>query len=602
MDSDDRVRIDTNIDRLRKNEESLRTSITHQTGTLDAMYKFVDSSMYHVDDKIKKIMNNFNTVRKTVQDDLNFTSTIQNILYLESELMEIGFQLQTLINNLKDQQHIIIEILLGNTKGVSEMMQLVEISELVSLLHEAEDKLPNGLAFPGDGKSDILSGLLSIIEISYEPLNNQILMLKLNIPLVSKQKLVAFRGVFVPQVNGTYVVAIKMDDDILIKEVEKNWGFVISSAQYEECLSFAQNKICNLSAVEVKLSSENKCLLNLYFRNSTESCSIRILKINHDVWFASEEPNVWEYVTPDEMEIVIFHGMNGTPGMRIKTDSVKISFTNVSLSDKLAVYTNVHYNILNFTLDSWRMKFIPSLDKNTSVLSVYDRKKLFDLGVDIEDLKRERPFLENMLYSPLSSGWTIGGLTTVGVIVLISLYIFACRRNNSFKDSSQRPVVNIKDIEIIHHTPTQKTIANRNNDIQEVFENPNLVRFGDILLNNDPRNYQTVVEMEDELLQIENYLEPRQDEFTKNIHVAEITEIKEANKSEILPLRDIIEAQVINKEPQGAPKEDKSDKIAVSNKKSINKIRTHLQPGNKKGARDTTISSAAKPLKKKKKH
>lgn len=64
MDSDDRVRIDTNLDKLRKNEESIKLNLDHQTATIDAMYKFVDGSMVHLDGKLKGILENFDEIQK----------------------------------------------------------------------------------------------------------------------------------------------------------------------------------------------------------------------------------------------------------------------------------------------------------------------------------------------------------------------------------------------------------------------------------------------------------------------------------------------------------------------------------------------------------
>lgn len=77
MDSDDRTRVDKNVDILRKNEENLKDSINHQTNTVDAMYKFIDSSMLQIDNRIKQVSANFNTLELIVQENLNFTNSIK---------------------------------------------------------------------------------------------------------------------------------------------------------------------------------------------------------------------------------------------------------------------------------------------------------------------------------------------------------------------------------------------------------------------------------------------------------------------------------------------------------------------------------------------
>ncbi|XP_055541154.1 uncharacterized protein LOC129727380 [Wyeomyia smithii] len=556
MDSDDRIRVDINLDKLRRNEESLVLSLDHQTATIDAMYKFVDSSMLHIDDKMKNVMNTFNTLGKLVQDDLSFASTYKKALQLESELIEIGFRIQSLINDLNKQQNIILQVLLNKDNSITWFIQLLEPAILLQILKEAESKIKGGLEFPRRQNSGILSEILRITDVSFKTENNQMLSIDLKIPLVSKRKFKAFKGSFIPQINGTIIMTINLDRNIIIEEIDSYWGFLLTATQYENCKIYMNFRICELKLKEENLTSENECLLNLRFRNSTENCKIKLLRVNHDAWFETEESNVWEYVTPQEVEVNIFHGENKTnlivrgtgrmrltPNMRIQTNNTKIWYSDTTVSDNKALVNTMNYKIMNFTWEESTMHLIPTLSGNFSKVSFYDRKKLFDLGIDVEVLKKQRPFLENLIYSPLSSGWTIASIGTGAIIMLATLIVLficcfkgqiSCPQNKKYvssyskerkskpfkqrnpkvsilkKPRSSPPKIPLRGQKITHLGPLidprePNSDAEMLKRMKDIFANPNLEHNGEILLMrelNPQANLPAIQKLEEE------YMEP----------------------------------------------------------------------------------------------
>lgn len=97
---------------------------------------------------------------------------------------------------------------------------------------------------------------------------------------------------------------------------------------------------------------------------------------------------------------------------------------------------------------------IPALKENITWQPIYDHKKLFDLGIEVENLKQDRPFLENMIYSPLSSPWTFYSVITGSCVIIVGLFItFLCCfkghiscRNKDSKTDSNRSNFNNSDI------------------------------------------------------------------------------------------------------------------------------------------------------------
>lgn len=437
MDSDDRIRVDKNVDVLRKNEETLKDTINHQTTTVDAMYKFIDNSMVQIENRMKQVTDNFNTIHMVMEENMNFSKAIKRIIYLEAELIEIGFHIQTSIENLKYQQNLILQILLGKEQGMTWVIQLIEPSYIFKLLEKAYSKLPGDVTFIRRKiNGDLNLELLNLIDLSYETMNNEILNLKFKVPLVSKQKFTAFRGITLPQINGTLVAIIGLEKNILIQENDKDFGHVITENKFNECKILPFLRICNLESKETSLDSDENCLINMRFKNSTKNCKVKILNVTEDTWFATEDPNVWEYVAPSEIKANVFRGYNHsfmpikgtgvivlTPGMVFITNHTKLTYANVSIIENENIILKYEFNQMNFSLNSIDNKLIPKLKGNISKYSIYDHKKLFDLGVDIEELKLSRPQLENTIYSPLSSTWTLCSIITGAVIMLGSLVI-----------------------------------------------------------------------------------------------------------------------------------------------------------------------------------
>lgn len=58
MDTEDRIRIDKDLDKLRHNEENLKATLDHQTAALDEMYKLVNKSVLSVDEEALTLIRN----------------------------------------------------------------------------------------------------------------------------------------------------------------------------------------------------------------------------------------------------------------------------------------------------------------------------------------------------------------------------------------------------------------------------------------------------------------------------------------------------------------------------------------------------------------
>lgn len=203
---------------------------------------------------------------------------MKNTVELETELIEMGFRIQSLLNNLNKQQNIILQILLRKDNSMAWYVQLFEPAVLLRTLEEAERNVAQNLEFPKKPNNGLVPEILRLADVSFVTENNQMLVMDLRLPLVTKRKFQALKGDFIPQINGTIVMSINLEKNIIIEEKTSSWGFVLSYAEFQECEKFLSYRICNKKAKEINLSSENECVLNLMYRNSTENCRIKLLK------------------------------------------------------------------------------------------------------------------------------------------------------------------------------------------------------------------------------------------------------------------------------------------------------------------------------------
>lgn len=521
MDSDDRTRVDTNLDTLRQNEESLKDSIKHQTNTVDAMYKFIDSSMIQVDTKMKQLSDNINALQYSAQENRDLSKSVKTMLYWETELIEAGMQIQTLLERVKYNQNIILQLLLNKEQSTSWFVQLIEPATLFKLLEETENNLPGDVTFPRKkSNGNLLVDIINSMDVSYETQNNFVINFKLKVPLVTKTKYTAYKGIVLPQMNETVVASIALENNILIQEEDQNWGFVVSESQFNKCKSYSPLRICDFKTGEINLNSEEDCLLNLRFRNSSKNCKIRILKVTKETWFATEEPNIWEYVTPYEIKINVFHGFNHTfmtikgsgrlgltPGTIIVTNNTKLSYSNETISESISITQTHIWNDLNITIEEGESQLIPTLKNNLTWHSIYDHKKLFDLGVDVEDIKKSVPTLGNMIYSPLSYPWTFYSMiSVVGIIISAVIIIMMCKfKNHITCKEKSKPQPKFTRNDIIHHVQIEKKDETA---LHEIFCNPNLIPQKTILLDRSKVSLPLPAIPENE----EDYLEAISDE------------------------------------------------------------------------------------------
>lgn len=133
------------------------------------------------------------------------------------------------------------------------------------------------------------------------------------------------------------------------------------------------------------------------------------------------------------------------------------------------------------------------------IYTYIDKKKLFDIGVNVNDLKHDTPLLKNLIYAPLRNPWTsfwvIAGIAAAFVLGLLFCKgrLTCCTRKTIID-----PFAGLKNLEGLRERQTMLRNRGLNqNDESEEKENIETVSQGDIIEkqqtnNQDKRKSETV--------------------------------------------------------------------------------------------------------------
>lgn len=465
MNTDDLARIDNDLDRLRGNEEQIKNSINRQTEVIDSIYYFINNSMEQLNSKILSLHIKVKNVTHLTNEDKKFHNKIRETLNLENELMGLGLWIQLVSEELKQQQQIFTQLILNVEQSIDTTLvtKLVEPKLLLNILMSQTNTLPVDTTFPRRRDNQIYPEIVNLIEISSKVGSNLEIHVSLKIPLVNRKIYETFEAETEPGLLNDLVSFIKVDPNVLLLAEGTNWGHIISSTEFDNCQQLGDVAMCQLQAIEEDLADKNECLTMFYFKNSTATCEIRVLKATTNLWFKSREPNVWTYVAPNKTDIELLHGKNITRlsvygtgkirlnvNMQIRTKHVRIDYVNYNESEitELIIHApnQTYLNLSNF---NYKINDIPLIEEGKNIYSIIDHKSLFNLGIDVKDLQNYKTTLKNIIYDPMDHPWEFTGLLSgvaLGMGGLICLIL--CNFKGSVVVNKTRVVPNTQTFDL----------------------------------------------------------------------------------------------------------------------------------------------------------
>lgn len=342
MDSDDRERLDSNMDTLRRNEENLKMELGHQIEVVNSMYDFLNNSALQMNSRLLTFYSNVANVSKEINEGLEMIDSFSKILVLESNLAELSFLVELVAQNIKTKQSNLIKLLLNDQLSLDKIFDLIEPSRLLQMLDKGDTNLNGRVGFPRKRNGHIYSEILGLTEISHKIVDNSWLQVSLLIPLVDKRIFSTFKALFTPGVKDSVVAILKANEDVLILEENAFWGLEVSESSLKQCRKFRKANFCTYPIIEYNLAYRNSCVAGFYFHNITDYCLTTLFKTSNELWFQSSKSNVWTYVAPEPIKIEItneektnymnIYGVGNitlTSGMSIRTSTTFIPYNEI---------------------------------------------------------------------------------------------------------------------------------------------------------------------------------------------------------------------------------------------------------------------------------
>ena len=304
---------------------------------------------------------------------------------------------------------------------------------LLSTLIEEENKVSPGLMFIRDKLNRPLIDTWERITCEVKVDREQKFMIKITYPLVDKTIFKADKIEILPTIDRGAVWLTHIEEDtILFKHDDTQWGYVLTSSEYANCGQTPDFMICNLKKPKENLRRSSKCVTNIVIKKIASECQTRAVMTNHTMWVPTENANEWRYLAPRDINMTINDGGNISqklltgsgilriaPNMTMYNENVKFEYFDDNERTDVALVL-IPEKVKNI---SWsKVNDLPGRTNREKIYTNIDLKKLFDLGVDVEDLKHDQPHLENLIYAPLENPWmSFSALAGVSGIILIIL-------------------------------------------------------------------------------------------------------------------------------------------------------------------------------------
>ena len=434
MDKADRKRIDYDLYKLRRNQESLRSLSDHQTAMVSALYDFVNNSMISLDKNGLDLVDKVKDLQIRVIEEMNFTNQVRKIVEWETKLLEAGLWIQNFAEVIRKRQTIFMKLLMGEISKNDLLLHIISPDAILKELEKAIQVLPTGVKFPWE-KGELTESMFKLMRLSHRFVGKETLVLDIEIPLVDVNAYEALKIFITPQIKNFTVTFCHEENNIILRNKMNDWGYVIDEESFKHCRELQNIRMCSVKEPEENLAVCNKCSTQLVYGTSSEACNCKIVQVNHKMWFNSLQANIWTYISPmsikvnvtdnEKSSIVTIQGvgkMTLREGMTIITDELIIRHSKTIISQGDIEIKNNFMNASEIKFEDWQLSQLPLINKTEKIYSFLDNKRMFDLGIGIQDLKSERPMLENLIYAPLEKPWWTSGIILGGVGILLAIF------------------------------------------------------------------------------------------------------------------------------------------------------------------------------------
>lgn len=247
-----------------------------------------------ITEKLQKVEQNFNHLQ---QQMVEYTQNIDKTAF-KTKLLEQAILIEMILNKYCYETQNLITIINSALNGKVHT-NVLSSQQLLKELREVKMTLPVGSALPVELKTETLTDLFRISEISIFIQDNHLVYV-INIPLISNAEYNVYRPIPLPiQFNSDTLALIDTEIDYLAVSIDNEKFLSLTKENWAECKPLKQEKLCKSSQpVHLRLESQ-PCEVSLLNSQPTfpENCNLKFLKIDKAIWHKLSESNSWLYFT-----------------------------------------------------------------------------------------------------------------------------------------------------------------------------------------------------------------------------------------------------------------------------------------------------------------
>ncbi|KFB34793.1 hypothetical protein ZHAS_00000208 [Anopheles sinensis] len=202
MDSEDRARIDSNLDRVRSNEENLKRRLESEVGVATTLYDMVANASKDIDEKLGKNNEALQIARKEWKEGIRDMNHHRQMIRMEQELVKLNLWIVQLMNGINRKQRIALTALVKKKIPLSDLIIIVRPVEFMKEMKRLEHSLPLNLGFPRKSNDEINFRIMGLIKQRAVAINRGIIEIHFHVPIVDYGKYRTIKGVVSPQLKG----------------------------------------------------------------------------------------------------------------------------------------------------------------------------------------------------------------------------------------------------------------------------------------------------------------------------------------------------------------------------------------------------------------
>lgn len=404
LDEDDAEYYNNQILTLENNDNHLLNLIKNQTTIVDSTVKIIRSTKEETSNQFAILGSKLNSL--TNQVDKISGELSKNII--ATRLNTIVLSTIMIMNKFSKTQEIILGLLNDIKHGRPDSL-IISNKDLNHQLGIIRQNLPANLILPFQQQGTDLTETLKIIKID-TTIHEEKLLVRLSIPLLSRETFSVFRIIPVPTLHAGHYVFIRPNMEYIAITPTKDNYYPLTQQELSSCVNTnLQNFICDQIHPIFSTNHENKiCEIELLSHATSipKDCPMKVTD-PYRFYIRLTNPNSWIYVLDKPYTVDLICGtetktydLNGSgifkilPGCSFRNQEIRID-----ARDTLTTLINESYSP-PFNLSTSDIQIPNSTkihDQTKSVLvKTSNSAELDNISRSIEDLKEKQKFPKNI--------------------------------------------------------------------------------------------------------------------------------------------------------------------------------------------------------------